>query len=105
MLPCVRGEEVEGWLVKTLVGAVPGAMVPPFHSAPRRRRCRPDSPRTRLLERCPVAPRMAAVLKAAAEAPPNAFAGGGYWVAMHGTWRGTTGSESMDVTDVSTVSS
>ena len=40
------------------------------------------------LERCPVAPRMAAVLKAVAEAPPNAFAGGGYWEAMHGTMAG-----------------
>lgn len=31
---------------------------------------------------------MAAVLKAVAEAPPNAFAGGGYWEAMHGTMAG-----------------
>ncbi len=40
------------------------------------------------LEHCPVAPRMAAVLKAVAEAPPNAFAGGGYWEAMHGAMAG-----------------
>jgi hypothetical protein len=40
------------------------------------------------LERCPVGPRFAAVLKAVAEAPPNAFAGGGYWEAMHGTMAG-----------------
>ena len=40
------------------------------------------------LERCPVAARMAAVLRAVAEAPPNAFAGGGYWEAMHGTMAG-----------------
>lgn len=31
---------------------------------------------------------MAAVLKAVAEAPPHAFAGGGYWEAMHGTMAG-----------------
>lgn len=31
---------------------------------------------------------MAAVLKAVAEAPPNAFAGGGYWEAMHGAMAG-----------------
>ena len=31
---------------------------------------------------------MAAVLKAVADAPPNAFAGGGYWEAMHGTMVG-----------------
>lgn len=31
---------------------------------------------------------MAAVLKAVADAPPNAFAGGGYWEAMHGTMAG-----------------
>jgi hypothetical protein len=31
---------------------------------------------------------MAAVLKAVAEAPPNVFAGGGYWEAMHGTMAG-----------------
>jgi hypothetical protein len=31
---------------------------------------------------------MAAVLKAVAEAPPNAFAGGGYWEAMHGSMAG-----------------
>jgi hypothetical protein len=40
------------------------------------------------LERCPVAARMAAVLRAVAEAPPNAFAGGGYWEAMRGTMAG-----------------
>lgn len=40
------------------------------------------------LEQCPVAARMAAVLKAVAEAPPHAFAGGGYWEAMHGTMAG-----------------
>ncbi len=40
------------------------------------------------LERCPLAPRFAAVLKAVAEAPPNAFAGGGYWEAMHGSMAG-----------------
>ena len=40
------------------------------------------------LERCPVAARIAAVLKAVAEAPPNAFAGGGYWEAMHDTMAG-----------------
>jgi len=40
------------------------------------------------LERCPVAPRMAAILKAVAEAPPHAFAGGGYWEAMHGKMGG-----------------
>jgi hypothetical protein len=40
------------------------------------------------LERCPVAARIAAVLKAVAEAQPNAFAGGGYWEAMHGTMSG-----------------
>lgn len=40
------------------------------------------------LERCPVAARMAAVLRAVAEAPPNAFAGGGYWEAMHGSMAG-----------------
>ncbi len=40
------------------------------------------------LERCPVAARMAAVLKAVADAPPTAFAGGGYWEAMHGTMAG-----------------
>lgn len=40
------------------------------------------------LERCPLAPRFAAVLTAVAEAPPNAFAGGGYWEAMHGTMAG-----------------
>jgi hypothetical protein len=40
------------------------------------------------LNRCPVAARMAAVLKAVTEAPPNAFAGGGYWEAMHGTMAG-----------------
>jgi hypothetical protein len=40
------------------------------------------------LERCPVAARMAAVLRAVADAPPNAFAGGGYWEAMHGTMAG-----------------
>jgi len=40
------------------------------------------------LERCPVAARMAAVLKAVAEGPPNAFAGGGYWEAMHGSMAG-----------------
>ena len=51
-----------------------------------------DSARTvpgrEFLERCPVAARMAAVLRAVAEAPPNAFAGGGYWEAMHGTMAG-----------------
>jgi Txe/YoeB family toxin of Txe-Axe toxin-antitoxin module len=45
-------------------------------------------PGREFLERCPVAARMAAVLKAVAEAPPNAFAGGGYWEAMHGTMAG-----------------
>lgn len=40
------------------------------------------------LERCPVAPRIAAVLKAVAEAPPNALAGEGYWEAMHGAMAG-----------------
>jgi Txe/YoeB family toxin of Txe-Axe toxin-antitoxin module len=40
------------------------------------------------LERCPVTARIAAVLKAVAEAPPNAFGGGGYWEAMHGTMAG-----------------
>ena len=40
------------------------------------------------LERCPLAARIAAVLQAVAEAPPNAFAGGGYWEAMHGTMAG-----------------
>jgi hypothetical protein len=40
------------------------------------------------LDVCPVAARMAAVLKAVAEAPPNAFAGGGYWEAMHGSMAG-----------------
>lgn len=40
------------------------------------------------LGRCPVAARIAAVLKAVAEALPNAFAGGGYWEAMHGTMAG-----------------
>ena len=40
------------------------------------------------LERCLVAPRMAAVLKAVAEAPPNVFAGGGYWEAMRGSMAG-----------------
>lgn len=28
------------------------------------------------------------MLKAVADAPPNAFAGGGYWEAMHGTMAG-----------------
>jgi hypothetical protein len=40
------------------------------------------------LERCRLAPRIAAVLKAVAEAPPSAFAGGGYWEAMHGSMAG-----------------
>jgi hypothetical protein len=40
------------------------------------------------LERCPVVARIAAVLNAVADAPPNAFAGGGYWQAMHGTMAG-----------------
>jgi hypothetical protein len=31
---------------------------------------------------------MAAVLKAVAEAPPHAFAGGGYWEALHGSMAG-----------------
>ena len=31
---------------------------------------------------------MVAVLRAVAEAPPNAFAGGGYWEAMHGSMAG-----------------
>ena len=54
----------------------------------------PDDDATRgvpgrdFLEGCAVAARMAAVLKAVAEAPPNAFAGGGYWEAMHGTMAG-----------------
>lgn len=45
-------------------------------------------PAREFLDDCPVAARMAAVLKAVAEAPPNAFAGGGYWEAMHGTMSG-----------------
>jgi hypothetical protein len=40
------------------------------------------------LEHCPLAARIAAVLQAVAEAPPNAFAGGGYWEAMRGTMAG-----------------
>jgi hypothetical protein len=40
------------------------------------------------LARCPVAARIAAVLNAVAEAPPNAFAGGGYWEAMHDSMGG-----------------
>ena len=40
------------------------------------------------LERCPIAARMAAVLRVVADAPPNSFAGGGYWEAMHGTMAG-----------------
>jgi Txe/YoeB family toxin of Txe-Axe toxin-antitoxin module len=47
-----------------------------------------SAPGRDFLQRCPVAPRMAAVLKAVAETPPNAFAGGGYWEAMHGTMAG-----------------
>lgn len=31
---------------------------------------------------------MVAVLKSVADAPPNAFAGGGYWEAMHGAMAG-----------------
>jgi hypothetical protein len=40
------------------------------------------------LQSCPVAARIVAVLKAVAEAPPTAFAGGGYWEAMHGSMAG-----------------
>ncbi len=40
------------------------------------------------LESCVVAPRIAAVLKAVADAPPTAFAGGGHWEAMHGAMAG-----------------
>jgi hypothetical protein len=47
-----------------------------------------EVPARGFLDRCPVAARRAAVLKAVAEAPPNAFAGGGYWEAMHGTMAG-----------------
>lgn len=36
----------------------------------------------------PVAARIAAVLDAVANAPPHAFAGGGWWEAMHGTMAG-----------------
>lgn len=35
-----------------------------------------------------MAARMAAVLDAVARAPPHAFAGGGYWEAMHGEMTG-----------------
>lgn len=35
------------------------------------------------LDSCPVAPRMIAVVKAVADAPPPAFSGGGKWEAMH----------------------
>jgi len=45
-------------------------------------------PAREFLDGCPVAARMAAVLRAVAEAPPNAFAGGGYWEAMHGSMAG-----------------
>lgn len=53
-------------------------------------------PARAFLERCPVAARMAAVLKAVAEAPPNAFAGGGYWEACTVRWPGTTRSDGRD---------
>jgi Txe/YoeB family toxin of Txe-Axe toxin-antitoxin module len=88
MLPCVRGDEVEARLDEAVIGATLVAVAHPLLPAARRGRCRASRARPRLLERCPVAARIAAVLEAVAEAPPNAFAGGGYWEAMHGTMGG-----------------
>lgn len=40
------------------------------------------------LDECPVAPRILAVVRAVADAPPPAFSGGGKWEAMHGAMNG-----------------
>lgn len=40
------------------------------------------------LDDCPVAARLLAVVKAVADTPPPAFAGGGKWEAMHGEMSG-----------------
>ena len=40
------------------------------------------------LDDCPVAARLLAVVKAVADTPPPAFAGGGKWEAMHGEMAG-----------------
>jgi hypothetical protein len=40
------------------------------------------------LDDCPVAARLLAVVKAVADTPPPAFAGGGKWEAMHGDMAG-----------------
>ena len=86
MLRCVRGEATKRG--KAVVGAALRAMAHPLLPAAPADDAARVVPARDFLERCSVAPRMAAVLKAVAEAPPNAFAGGGYWEAMHGTMAG-----------------
>lgn len=45
-------------------------------------------PAMAFLDECPVAARLLAVVKAVADTPPPAFAGGGKWEAMHGEMSG-----------------
>jgi hypothetical protein len=45
-------------------------------------------PAMAFLDGCPVAAKLLAVVKAVAETPPPAFAGGGKWEAMHGEMSG-----------------
>lgn len=45
-------------------------------------------PAREFLDRCPVAARIIAVVKAVADAPPPTFSGGGKWEAMHGDMAG-----------------
>jgi len=45
-------------------------------------------PAMTFLDDCPVAARLLAVVKAVADTPPPAFAGGGKWEAMHGDMAG-----------------
>jgi hypothetical protein len=45
-------------------------------------------PAMAFLDDCPVAAKLLAVVKAVADTPPPAFAGGGKWEAMHGAMAG-----------------
>jgi hypothetical protein len=75
----VRGEATAGDWRESQGGAALRAVARPFFQRHADDDPAQAAPGREFLERCPVAARMAAVLKAVAEAPPNAFAGGGYW--------------------------
>jgi hypothetical protein len=70
--------------------APPGKRSWRVHFFQRHRDDDPDEsvPAREYLDACPVAPRLIAVVKAVADAPPPAFSGGGKWEVMHGEMGG-----------------